>query len=288
MPTAALVLYVISGVLEAISACFIVFQAIRSSKMVYKVLAVFSVLILPASVCNILSFVGYLSPHWNSFLYLFTTFFLLVMHFWLILDIGSHLRVLGIQWKHPLAFGAFIGLFGALVCLSVQIIVLLVKNNMYPLRKAFIVGVCLAILAHGLVYCYTFATLIDFRARKLNEGPARTTALGVWFLSIQFFWYALYGALYIWFFFMPWEKLSVLLAFDYFMRLLLCFMFAWPPPPCIIDIMADRFTSETLNDGSYNDDGNLATKSSFKPSKSKSSSNHHYIHLEEPPLQNTA
>lgn len=179
MLSVGLILCAISGVLELACAAFITIRAIQKPKRVLCILSAFSILTLPACMCNILAFADYIDSKWNSFCYLFVTLFMLVLHFWLTLDIGRNLRLKGIQWKHPLVIGGIISLCGSLTCLTVEIIILLVRNDNYPLRKAFICGVCFAIVSDGLVYIYSFSALFCSKDLRMHEDQSRTAALGV-------------------------------------------------------------------------------------------------------------
>ncbi|EPB90719.1 hypothetical protein HMPREF1544_02463 [Mucor circinelloides 1006PhL] len=179
---------------------------------------------------------------------------MLALHYWLNLDIGKHLRVGGIDWKHPLVLAGAAGLGGAMACLTTQVIILLIRNDPYPIRAAFITGVCLAIFCDSATYTYSFSSLIHLKKHRIHEGQSKTTSLGVWFLLIQSIWYIIYGVLYIWFFFQEWEYFQVLLVLDYLARYVLCLMFTWAPPNFVITFMTGRLFSElshksiTLND----------------------------------------
>jgi hypothetical protein len=189
MLSVGLILCAISGVLELSCAAFITIRAIQKPKRVLCILSAFSILTLPACMCNILAFADYIDSKWNSFCYLFVTLFMLVLHFWLTLDIGRNLRLRGIQWKHPLVIGGIISLCGSLTCLTVEIIILLVRNDNYPLRKAFICGVCFAIVSDGLVYIYSFSALFCSKNLRMHEDQSRTAALGVKQRTFFFFFY---------------------------------------------------------------------------------------------------
>jgi hypothetical protein len=117
--------------------------------------------------------------HWNSFAYLTSTLFMLALHFWLNLDIGKHLRIGGVQYNCPYVIAGTVGLVGSMICLTTQIVLLLVRDDAYPMRPAFITGVCLAIFCDSATYIYSFSALINFKSQRYHEGQSRTTSLGV-------------------------------------------------------------------------------------------------------------
>ncbi|GAN08766.1 hypothetical protein MAM1_0222c08282 [Mucor ambiguus] len=247
------VLYITTVALEAVLSVFIATKTFFQPKKVRYVMLVFSLITLAASIVNTLSYLNLITSHWNSFAYLISTLFMLALHYWLNLDIGKYLRVGGIDWKHPLVLAGAAGLGGSMACLTTQLIILLIRNDPYPIRAAFITGVCLAIACDSAAYTYSFSSLIYLK-RQLHEGQAKTTSLGVWFLLIQSTWYILYGVLYIWFFLQTWEYFQVLLVLDYLARFILCLMFTWAPPNFVITFMTSRLFSDlshksiTLND----------------------------------------
>ncbi|KAI8388056.1 uncharacterized protein BYT42DRAFT_482594, partial [Radiomyces spectabilis] len=144
-------------------------------------------------------------------------------------------------WKHFLVIIGMIFLVGSCICLIVQIILLSVHHEPFPRRPVFITGVCFAIICDGSTFTYTFSSLIHWRANRINEGQSRTTALGAWYMIIQFIWYSIYGVLYIWFFAAnSWTYFNAMLVFDYVLRFLLCLMYTWPPPNRPIDFMTRK------------------------------------------------
>ncbi|OBZ90762.1 hypothetical protein A0J61_01170 [Choanephora cucurbitarum] len=240
------ILYLTSVAFEVFVTLTIAWKTFAQPKKVRYVLLIFCILTLPSAFVNVATEMERVPDHWNSFCYLVSTCILLLLHFWLNLDIGRRLRTEGIQWRNVYMIITITSLVATIGCLLGQIIILLVNHEMYPRRPLFIAGVCLAIACDSGIFVYSFSTLIHLRDQRHHQGQSRATALGVWFLSIQAIWYLLFGALYIWFFFQDWSKLSVMLAFDYIMRSLLCLMFAWPPPDCIIEFMSERlFNTET-------------------------------------------
>ncbi|KAL9539337.1 hypothetical protein MBANPS3_010315 [Mucor bainieri] len=249
-------LYITTVALEAVLSVFIAIKTFLQPRKVRYVMLVFSLITLAASIVNTLSYLNLITSHWNSFAYLVSTLFMLALHYWLNLDIGKYLRVGGIDWKHPLVLAGAAGLGGSMACLTTQLIILLIRNDPYPIRAAFITGVCLAIACDSAAYTYSFSSLIHLKKHRLHEGQAKTTSLGVWFLLIQSTWYIIYGVLYIWFFLQTWEYFQVLLVLDYLARFILCLMFTWAPPNFVITFMTGRLFSDlshksiTLNDKS--------------------------------------
>jgi hypothetical protein len=176
-------LYITSGVVETLVLFYGAYKTISQPRKIRYVLLTFSLLTLPASTVTILSYMDKVAMHWNSFAYLLSTLFMLGLHFWLSLDIGKHLRVGGIEWKHPLVLIGAAGLGGSMTCITVQLIVLLIRNDAYPIRPTFITGVCLAIFCDGATFIYSFSSLVHLKQRRFHEGQSRTTSLGVKYIS---------------------------------------------------------------------------------------------------------
>ncbi|KAI9248120.1 hypothetical protein EDC94DRAFT_625171 [Helicostylum pulchrum] len=240
-PIAAL--YITSGFLEITACVLIAVKTYYKPKKIRCILLLFSVLTLPASAVNILNYTGILPNKWNSFSYLVSTTFMLTLHFWLNLDIGKLLRVGSVQYRNPLVLAGVITLSGSLLCLTCQTIILLVRDDEYPIKPAFVTGVTFAIFCDAATYLYSFSALINLRSQRIHEGQSRTTSLGVWFLLIQFLWYGAFGVLYVWFFCQTFEYFNTLLVFDYILRFILCLMFTWSPPRFVIEFMSGRFFS---------------------------------------------
>ncbi|KAI9478729.1 MAG: hypothetical protein EXX96DRAFT_572017 [Benjaminiella poitrasii] len=231
-------LYITSGALEAAALLLIALKTYRQPKKIRYILMLFGMINLPASIINIISYFQFVDSHWNVFAYIMSTLFMLAQHFWLNLDIGKHLRIInGILWKHPLVLIGTFALAGSIICLVTEIIILLIRNDPYPVDGAFITGVCLSILCDGTTYLYSFSPLIYLKKNRHYENQSRITSIGVWYLLIQMIWYILFGILYIWFFCQTWESFTVLLVVDYSLRIILCLMFTWAPPNFIIEIM---------------------------------------------------
>ena len=178
--------YIASILFNTIVSVLIALKTIRQPKKVRYVLLVFSLLTLPASIVNGLTYEEIIPVHWNSFGYLLSTLFMLALHFWLNLDIGKHLRVGGIQYGSPFVIAGAVGLTGSLFVLY-EIFLLLLRNDPYPFRPAFITGVCLAIFCDGATYIYSFSILIHFKSQRHHEGQSRTTSLGVGVFFYVFF-----------------------------------------------------------------------------------------------------
>ncbi|CAO3617833.1 unnamed protein product [Mucor hiemalis] len=276
MVSAVTALYIASGALEAIFTLLIAAKTFYQPKKIRIVLLSFSLLTLPASVVNILGHSNIVPSHWNAFAYLTSTLFMLALHFWLNLDIGKHLRIGGINYRSPFVIAGTIALGGSMLCLSTQLVILLVRNDPHPIRAAFVTGVVMAIFCDGATYIYSFSTLIHFKSQRFHEGQSKTTAIGVWFLLIQMVWYSVYGLLYIWFFSInSWDYFTVLLVFDYAARFVLCLMFTWSPPKLVIEYMSGRFFSGISHKENVN---NINSFSAFAIDESKDNriSNGHY------------
>lgn len=172
-------LFIASGALEAVFTFLIAIKTFRQPRKVRIVLLSFGLLTLPASVVNILSYSSIVSSHWNSFAYLTSTLFMLVLHFWLNLDVGKHLRIGGVNYKCPYVVGGAVALVGSILCLSTQLVILLVRDDRNPMRPAFITGVVMAIFCDGATYIYSFSALVNLRGKRIHEGQSRTTAIGV-------------------------------------------------------------------------------------------------------------
>ncbi|KAI9265589.1 hypothetical protein BY458DRAFT_513362 [Sporodiniella umbellata] len=86
---------------------------------------------------------------------------------------------------------------------------------------------------------------------------------------------------------MSWEQFPILLTFDYLMRFILCFMFAWPPPSFLINALTNRLSSQSVSEDIYSRESNSNTKSSSKTT-TVSNKKHSYTILEKPSLCSTA
>lgn len=172
-------LYIATVAVEAALSIFIAIKTFLQPRKVRYVMLTFSLITLTASIVNTLTYLTVITRHWNAFAYLVSTLFMLVVHFWLNLDVGMHLRVGGIDWKHPLVLAGAAGLGGSMACLATQVIILLIRNDPFPVRAAFITGVCLAIFCDSAAYIYAFSCLIHLKKRRIHEGQSKTTSLGV-------------------------------------------------------------------------------------------------------------
>jgi hypothetical protein len=186
MITPVAALYITSVSVETAVFILILIKTIYQPRKVGCVLSAFSILTLPASIVNVLSYIDIVPIHWNSFAYLASTLFMLAIHFWLTLDIGKHLRVGGIRYNCPYVVAGAVGLGVATICIITQIVLLLVRNDPYPMRPVFVTGVCLAIVSDGCAYIYSFSSLIHFKSQRVHEGQSRTTALGVSFTFLMY------------------------------------------------------------------------------------------------------
>ncbi|KAI9489598.1 hypothetical protein BDB00DRAFT_770390 [Zychaea mexicana] len=150
------------------------------------------------------------------------------------------------SWLRYLAYISIFFLVTVFVFLIVQIVILLIHEERdYSIWWMFVLGVCLAIAGQFAAYSYAFMPLIRWKKNKrTQEAHSRTTAYGIWFLSIQSLWYSLYGVLYFWFFGVnTWDQFTNMLAVDYPMRFLLCLIFTFSPPSWIIDCMSSHLSS---------------------------------------------
>ncbi|KAG2229510.1 hypothetical protein INT48_004344, partial [Thamnidium elegans] len=275
-------LYITSGFLELTASILIALKTYYKPKKIRYILLVFSILTLSASAVNILNYMDIVPNKWNSFSYLVSTTFMLTLHFWLNLDIGKHLRVGSVQYSNPLVLAGVITLSGSLLCLACQTIILLVRNDDYPIKPAFVTGVTLAIFCDGTTYLYSFSALINLRSQRIHEGQSRTTSLGVWFLLIQSLWYCAFGVLYVWFFCQTFESFNTLLVLDYILRFILCLMFTWSPPAFVIEFMSGRFFSSLSQKSHHQDAGDTgSTFAITKDDKENNSSFGHHQELEQ-------
>jgi hypothetical protein len=172
-------LYIATVAVEAVLSVLFAIKTFCQPRKVRYVMLIFSLVSLIASLINTLTHLNVIISHWNAFAYLISTLFMLVVHFWLNLDIGKHLRVGGIDWKHPLVLAAAAGLGGSMACLATQVIILLIRNDPFPIRAAFITGVCLAIFCDSAAYIYSFSCLVHLKKHRIHEGQSKTTSLGV-------------------------------------------------------------------------------------------------------------
>lgn len=179
MVTAVLVLFIVSGAFGFIATLLIATQAFCRHKKILYFLFANSIVTLPASICNIITFAEYMPQHWNSFCYLFVSMFLVVLHFWLSLDIGTQLRIDGIRWSHPIIIVGLVALCGTLICAVIQITVLFIQGDNYPLRPVFITGVVFAVISDGSLFFYSLSPLIHLKSKRIHESQSRTTAIGV-------------------------------------------------------------------------------------------------------------
>ncbi|KAI8141719.1 hypothetical protein BJV82DRAFT_160385 [Fennellomyces sp. T-0311] len=173
---------------------------------------------------------------------------MVAMNHYITLDIGYKMQVRA-SWLKYLALGSWTTVVAVLAILVVQIVFVLVQQDReFTIRWMFIFGVCMAIVGACCAFFFSFWPLIRWRKNRTQEAHSRTTAYGIWYLSIDGIWYSLYGVLYVWFFAVnTWDQFNNMLAADYTMRFVLCLMFTWPPPKWIIDCVSSQLSSQGNN-----------------------------------------
>lgn len=175
--------YIVGDVLCLVAAILIAIQVIRKPKKLRIFIGFFAVLTLPCSIVNTLTYQGIVADRWNTLSYLISTFLMLMMHLYLIMDIGYQLHGTKDIWSQGLVLTAIALLFGSDICIVVQVAFLGAHpSDPFPFRPAFITGVCLAIFSNCAAFFYAFSPLIRWRKRnRTQEAHSKTTAYGVGF-----------------------------------------------------------------------------------------------------------
>ncbi|KAI8879731.1 hypothetical protein K501DRAFT_256283 [Backusella circina FSU 941] len=184
---------------------------------------------------------------------------MLLSHMYMLTDLGCRLRSEEANWRHPLVMASVFFLLCALSMLLSQIIVLSQKPDWdYPLWSTFIISICISIVSVSFIFTYTFMPLIYWKKNRKTVGYSRTTALGIWFFSLQNLCFICNLTLYIWFFIEKnWEYWQILLAFDYTLRYFQNLIYSWPPPAIVIDFLTDQLATTMIQCGSNRDRYNV-------------------------------
>ncbi|KAI8985301.1 hypothetical protein BDB01DRAFT_78400 [Pilobolus umbonatus] len=242
MMLSILIVYSVLCSFELMVTLLIQYTTWKKPRRIMYAVSIFSLFTLPASLVNVLTYAEIIDQCWNSLTYCISTAFMLSMHFWLNLDIGQRIRPKGVQYSHPLIILGILCLLCTLSCFVANMTLMFTNNEQYPHKIIFLVGVCVSILADCITYFYAFSGLINMKKDRFHESQSKTTAIGIWYLFIQLLWYTVYGIVYVWFFCKTWEHFITLLVMDYSLRFVLCVMFMWAPPTCVIECMAKKIS----------------------------------------------
>lgn len=172
--------FIVGNAFCFISTVLIACQVYRSPKKLRIFIGIFSLLTLPCSIVDTLTFESIISDRWNSLTYLISTFLMMTMHFTMTLDMGFQLRAENASWKHWQVVIGIGGVTASNICILVQIGILGANPlDQFPYKPAFILGVCLACVGDSSVMYYAFAPLVRRKKNRTQPIHSKTTAYGV-------------------------------------------------------------------------------------------------------------
>lgn len=172
--------FIVGNAFYFISTVLIACQVYRSPKKLRIFIGIFSLLTLPCSIVDTLTFESIISDRWNSLTYLISTFLMMTMHFAMTLDMGFQLRAENASWKHWQVVIGIGGVAASNICILVQVGILGANPlDQFPYKPAFILGVCLACVGDSSVMYYAFAPLVRRKKNRTQPIHSKTTAYGV-------------------------------------------------------------------------------------------------------------